>query len=236
MQTICTSLQTDNHTSSSSLNFFTGQLLFLTPNRVKALKAQSITALSNITKTPNNNSTWNANVTNMKQTRKQELGLFWLTLYGHIPICWIYKNVHTTNTGRAATDCMSLFQCLWIFKNHMAVKRLSCTNTKLIGHYYTGTKCRQDFVTGGKWGMGLVGLEYEVSQSRLYCLCINVALCSTALQCICRVIQRSFMTMKAHTYYTIFGRPPIGGKLPPFPLAAPLSLASICCCLTRLCY
>jgi len=29
------------------------------------------------------------------------------------------------------------------------------------------------------------------------------------------------MTMKAHTYYIIFGRPPIGGKLPP-PLAAPL--------------
>jgi len=28
--------------------------------------------------------------------------------------------------------------------------------------------------------------------------------------------------MKAHTYYTIFERLPIGGKLPPFPLAAPL--------------
>ena len=31
------------------------------------------------------------------------------------------------------------------------------------------------------------------------------------------------MTMKAHTYYIIFGRPPIGGKLPSSPpLAAPL--------------
>ena len=58
-------------------------------------------------------------------------------------------------------------------------------------------------------------LEYEVPQSRLYCLCINVALCSTALQCICRVIRRNSMTMKAHTYYIIFGRPPIPGKLPP---------------------
>jgi len=67
------------------------------------------------------------------------------------------------------------------------------------------------------------GLEYEVPQSRLYCLCIDVALCSTALQCICRVIRRSSMTMKAHTYYITFGRPPIGGKLPPpYPLAAPL--------------
>jgi len=44
------------------------------------------------------------------------------------------------------------------------------------------------------------GLEYEVPQSRLYCLCINVALCSTALQCICRVIRRRSMPMKAHTY------------------------------------
>ena len=61
------------------------------------------------------------------------------------------------------------------------------------------------------------GLEYEVPQSRLYCLCINVALCSTALQCICRVIRRSSRTMKAHTYYIIFVRPPIGGKLPPSP-------------------
>jgi len=68
------------------------------------------------------------------------------------------------------------------------------------------------------------GLEYEVPQSRLYCLCINVALCSTALQCICREIRRSSMTMKAHTYYIIFGRPPIGGKASAFPpLAAPLS-------------
>jgi len=31
----------------------------------------------------------------------------------------------------------------------------------------------------------------------------------------------SSMTMKAHTYYIIFGRPPIGGSFP-LPLAAPL--------------
>jgi len=61
------------------------------------------------------------------------------------------------------------------------------------------------------------GLEYEVPQSRLYCLCINVALCSTALQCTCRVIRRSSVTMKAHTYYIIFGRPPIGGSFPALP-------------------
>ena len=29
--------------------------------------------------------------------------------------------------------------------------------------------------------------------------------------------RRSPMTMKAHTYYLIFGRPPIGGSFPPFP-------------------
>jgi len=39
MQVICTSLQADNHASTSSLNFFTGRLLFPTPtNSIKALK------------------------------------------------------------------------------------------------------------------------------------------------------------------------------------------------------
>jgi len=33
MQTICTLLQTDNHSNTSSLNFFTGWMLFLTPNQ-----------------------------------------------------------------------------------------------------------------------------------------------------------------------------------------------------------
>ena len=49
------------------------------------------------------------------------------------------------------------------------------------------------------------GLEYEVPQKLTH-----------LLQCICRVIRSSSMTMKAHTYYIIFGRPPIGGKLPPW--------------------
>jgi len=33
MQIICTSLQTDNHASTSSLNFCTGWMLFLTPSQ-----------------------------------------------------------------------------------------------------------------------------------------------------------------------------------------------------------
>ena len=37
------------------------------------------------------------------------------------------------------------------------------------------------------------------------------------------------MIMKAHTYYIIFGRPLIGGKLPPSPLAAPLTLCRYVC-------
>ena len=41
MQIICTSLQTDNHASTPSPNFFTSRMLFLKPNqRVKALKAK----------------------------------------------------------------------------------------------------------------------------------------------------------------------------------------------------
>ena len=84
-------------------------------------------------------------------------------------------------------------------------------------------------VGGVRYG-SIGGLEYEVPQSRLYCLCIDVALCSTALQCICRVIQRSSMTMKAHTYYIILDVHPYGGerKLPPSPLAAPLFSAVNC--------
>jgi len=33
MQIICTSIQTDNHTNTSSLNFFTGCMLFLMPDQ-----------------------------------------------------------------------------------------------------------------------------------------------------------------------------------------------------------
>jgi len=33
MQIICTSLQADNHASTSSLNVFTGRMLFLMPNQ-----------------------------------------------------------------------------------------------------------------------------------------------------------------------------------------------------------
>jgi len=38
------------------------------------------------------------------------------------------------------------------------------------------------------------------------------------------------MTMKAHTYYIIFGRPPIGGEASPsypHPLAAPLAVGIV---------
>ena len=34
MQTICTSIQTDNHANTASLNFFTGRMLFLMPNQL----------------------------------------------------------------------------------------------------------------------------------------------------------------------------------------------------------
>jgi len=43
MQTICTSLQTDNHTNTSSLNVFTGRMLFLTPNQQRQSTEGNIT-------------------------------------------------------------------------------------------------------------------------------------------------------------------------------------------------
>jgi len=82
----------------------------------------------------------------------------------------------------------------------------------------TETVAPPGFCNRGEVRYGSIGgLEYEVPQSRLYCLCINVALRSMALQCFCRVIQRSSMTMKAHTYYIIFGRPSIGEEASPLP-------------------
>ena len=37
MQIICASLQTDIHASTSSLNFFTGRMLFLMPNQQRQI-------------------------------------------------------------------------------------------------------------------------------------------------------------------------------------------------------
>ena len=108
-----------------------------------------------------------------------------------------------------------------IVKFTISIPRESCTDAK--AKYSSSVVPPDDSVHFYHWSVG--GLEYKVPQSLLYCLCINVALSSTALQCICRVIRRSSMTMKAHTYYIIFGRPPIGGKLPLSPLAALLATA-----------
>ena len=109
------------------------------------------------------------------------------------------------STGRCAA-------LQYVLPPHGSVARTACSPAACALQWR-----RQDFVTGGVRYGPIGGLEYEVPQSRLYCPFINVALCSTALQCICRVIRRSSVTMKARTYYIIFGRPPIGGKLPPSP-------------------
>ena len=45
MQTICTSLQTDNHTNTSSLNFYRLDALPAVQLSVKALKAQCLQSL-----------------------------------------------------------------------------------------------------------------------------------------------------------------------------------------------
>jgi len=50
MQIICTSLQTRNHASTSSLKFFTGRMLFLTPNQ----QYQSTEGIDNILPEYNN--------------------------------------------------------------------------------------------------------------------------------------------------------------------------------------
>ena len=62
------------------------------------------------------------------------------------------------------------------------------------------------------------GLEYEVPPVPVVLSVYQRGSLLDGLAMYCRVIRRSSMTMKAHTYYIIFGRPPIGGKassLPP---------------------
>ena len=72
--------------------------------------------------------------------------------------------------------------------------------------------------------MGEGGLEYEVPQSRLYCLCINVALCSTALQCICRDTKKfhdNESTHILHNFWTSTHRGEASAPLPPRGATAP---------------
>jgi len=67
------------------------------------------------------------------------------------------------------------------------------------------------------------GLEYEVPQSRLYCLCINVALLdglAMYLSCDTKKFHDNESTHILHTFWTSIHR---GEASPPSPLAAPLT-------------
>ena len=94
---------------------------------------------------------------------------------------------------------------------------LNSSNCKHLPTGWVPTVAPPGFCNRGEVRYGSIGgLEYEVPQSRLNCLCINVYLCSTALQCICRVIRRSSMTIKAHILHN-FWTSTHRGKLPPLP-------------------
>jgi len=53
VQTICTSLKRDNHTNTSSLNFFTGRMLFLMPNQqcrsIEGIKIERVVKVHDLT-------------------------------------------------------------------------------------------------------------------------------------------------------------------------------------------
>ena len=56
-----------------------------------------------------------------------------------------------------------------------------CTTVVWTSHQLIQPVAPPGFCNRGEVRYGSIGgLEYEVPQSRLYCLCINVALCSTA--------------------------------------------------------
>ena len=98
--------------------------------------------------------------------------------------------------------------------------------------YFTGDPVFQPVAPPGFCNRGggvrhgsIGGLEYEVAQSRLYCLCINLALCSTALQCtvylscVMKKFHDNESTHILHNFWTSTHR---GGSFPLPPLAAPL--------------
>ena len=148
-----------------------------------------------------------------------------------IELACSFNSLHKFKSSRRCTDpylfpaCVIMFMVIFVFVClYVLMGFRECS-------YSAWSVAPPRFCNRGEVRYGFIGgLEYEVPQSRLYCLYINWALCSTALQCICRVIRRSSMTMKAHTYYITFGRPPIGGKLPPPPLTAPLCLVVLWSC------
>jgi len=76
---------------------------------------------------------------------------------------------------------------------------------------------RQDFVTGGSEVWVYRGPRVRSPPVPIVLSVYQRGSLLDGLQCICRVIRRSSMTMKAHTYYIIFGRPSIGRKLPTSP-------------------
>ena len=132
--------------------------------------------------------------------------------------------------------------------------------------YFTGDPVFQPVAPPGFCNRGggvrhgsIGGLEYEVAQSRLYCLCINLALCSTALQCtvylscVMKKFHDNESTHILHNFWTSTHRggeafpsptgratdfrpllPPPGGK-PPGRTNLPYSVSQIAASLRRHC-
>ena len=67
------------------------------------------------------------------------------------------------------------------------------------------------------------GLEYEVPQSRLYCLCIKLDGLAIYLSCDTKKCHDNESTHILHNFWTSTHR----GELPPSPLAAPLLVCRI---------
>ena len=79
------------------------------------------------------------------------------------------------------------------------------------------------------------GLEYEVPVPVVLSVYQRGSLLdglAMYLSCDTKKFHDNESTHILHNFWTSTHR----GEASPFPLAAPLSLASICCCLTRLCY
>jgi len=115
-----------------------------------------------------------------------------------------------------------------IYSHYEDMKSGASVQIEVVQDFVHWTVAPPGFCNRGEVRYGSIGgLEYEVPQSQLYCLCINVALCSTALQCICRVIRRSSMTMKAHTLHNFWTSTHRGELSPPPGGATGIGYASL---------
>ena len=124
--------------------------------------------------------------------------------------CWssLGRGCRRTNAAR----CTTILRCISSARlppsavaSPARLITTAMTTTTAPIYRYSPLMLARILCNGGGVRYGSVGgLEYDVPQSRLYCLCINVALCSTALQCICRDTKKFYDNESTHILHNFW--------------------------------